>query len=213
MDPVGDMIRGLPVIGIVGGIGAGKSAVAGILRELGCVVSDSDAHARAAFAEPDVQRAMLERWGARARSSGDDRGPADRAAVGHIVFADAGERKWLEALIHPRIHAMREAQFAAAPAGTVALAIDAPLLLESGLGASCDAVVFVDAPQAVRAARVAASRGWDAGELGRRESAQWPLDRKRASAHHVLRNDGDPESLQAQVRHLLDQVIAAGQAG
>lgn len=207
------MIRGLPVIGIVGGIGAGKSAVAAALRELGCLVSDSDAHARAAFAEPDVQRAMRDRWGARACAGGDACGAVDRAAVGRIVFGDPAERAWLESVIHPRIHAMREAQFAAAPAGTRALAIDAPLLLESGLGASCDAVVFVDAPQAVRAARVAASRGWDAGELGRRESAQWPLDRKRASAHHVLRNDGDPESLRAQVRLLLDQVIAAGQAG
>lgn len=207
------MKRGLPVIGIVGGIGAGKSALAAMLRDLGCVVSDSDAHARVAFAEEGAQRAMRERWGARACAGGDIRAPVDRAAVGRIVFEDAGERAWLESVIHPRIHAMREAQFAAAPAGTRALAIDAPLLQESGLAPSCDVIVFVDAPRPAREARVAASRGWSAAELGRRESAQWPLDRKRAGAHHVLRNDGDPESLRAQVRHLLDQVIAAGQAG
>jgi dephospho-CoA kinase len=209
----GRVMRRPPVIGITGGIGAGKSAVADALRSLGCVVSDSDAHARVVFAEPDVQKAMRERWGGRACADGDPSSPVDRAAVGQIVFSEPAERTWLESIIHPRIHAMREAEFAAAPPGTPALGIDAPLLLESGLGPSCDAILFVDTPERIRAARVAASRGWPEAELRRRESAQWPLDRKREAADHVVRNDGDPESLRAQVRLVLDQVIAAGRAG
>lgn len=202
-----------PVIGITGGIGAGKSAVADALRSLGCVVSDSDAHARRVFAEPDVQRAMRERWGGRACVGRDPQEAIDRAAVGHIVFSDPAERAWLESIIHPRIHALREAEFAAAPAGTPALAIDAPLLLESGLGGACDAILFVDAPDALRRERVCRNRGWSEADWRRRESAQWPLDRKREAADHVVRNDGDPESLRAQVRLVLDQVIAAGRAG
>jgi len=202
-----------PVIGVTGGIGAGKSAVAEALRALGCVVSDSDAHARHVFGEAEVQRAMRERWGARACAGGDPSAPVDRAAVGHIVFAEPAERVWLESVIHPRIHAMREAEFAHAPAGTPALVIDAPLLLESGLGGVCDAIVFVEAPEALRLERVCRNRGWSEADWRRRESAQWPLDRKREAADHVVRNDGDPESLRAQVRLVLDQVIAAGRAG
>lgn len=202
-----------PVIGITGGIGAGKSAVAEALRALGCAISDSDAHARRVFGERDVQAAMRGRWGGRACAGGDAAAAIDRAAVGHIVFSDPRERAWLESLIHPRIHALREAEFAAAPAGTPALVIDAPLLLESGLGGACDAIVFVDAPDALRMERVCRTRGWSEADWRRRESAQWPLDRKRQAADHVVRNDGDPESLRAQVRQVLDQVIAAGRAG
>ena len=202
-----------PVIGITGGIGAGKSAVAESLRSLGCVVSDSDAHARQVFAELDVQRAMRDRWGARACEGGDASAPIDRASVGRIVFSDPVERAWLESVIHPRIHVLREAGFAKAPASTPALVIDAPLLLESGLGSACDAIVFVDAPEALRLERVRRNRGWSEADWRRRESAQWPLDRKREAADHVVRNDGDPESLRAQVRLVLDHVIAAGRAG
>jgi dephospho-CoA kinase len=209
----GRVMPRLPVIGITGGIGAGKSAVADALRRLGCVVSDSDAHARRVFDEPAVQQSMRERWGGRACAAGDPASPVDRAAVGRIVFSDPAERAWLESVIHPRIHAMRESEFAAAPAGTPALVIDAPLLLESGLGDACDAIVFVDAPDSVRRDRVVLNRGWSEADWRRRESAQWPLDRKREAADHVVRNDGDPESLRAQVRLVLDQVIAAGRAG
>jgi dephospho-CoA kinase len=188
-----------PLIGITGGIGAGKSAVATAFRSLDCVVSDSDAHARHVFAEPDVQQAMRDRWGGRACAGGDPRAPIDRASVGHIVFAEPSERVWLESLIHPRIHARREAEFAQAPAGTPALVIDAPLLLEAGLADQCSEIWFIDAPEEVRKARVHVSRGWSGDEWASREAAQWPLDRKRAAAHHVLRNDGDPASLRMQV--------------
>lgn len=209
----GRVMRRTPVIGITGGIGAGKSAVADALRSLGCVISDSDAHARRVFSDPGVQRAMRERWGSRVCAVADPAGTVDRASVGHIVFSEPAERVWLESIIHPRIHALREAEFAAAPAGTPALVIDAPLLLESGLGDACDAIVFVDAPDALRRERVCRNRGWSEADWRRRESAQWPLDRKREASDHVVRNDGDPESLRAQVRLVLDQVIAARRAG
>ncbi|MFM8873373.1 MAG: dephospho-CoA kinase, partial [Phycisphaerales bacterium] len=115
-------------------------------------------------------------------------------------------------LIHPWIARHREALFAAAPAGTRALVIDAPLLFETGLDKRCERVIFVDSSAESRFSRVRAARGWDAGELGRREAAQWPLDRKRALAHHVVRNDGDPASLRAQVRAVLDEACARSPA-
>ncbi|MFM8698844.1 MAG: dephospho-CoA kinase, partial [Phycisphaerales bacterium] len=96
--------------------------------------------------------------------------------------------------------------------GTRALVIDAPLLLEAGLRDACDTVIFVDCPLETRQSRVAATRGWTPAELTRREAAQWPLDRKRSLADHVICNDGDPASLRAQVRAVLDEACARSPA-
>jgi dephospho-CoA kinase len=189
-----------PVIGLVGGIGSGKSQVAAMLAQAGCVVCDSDALVRMEYQDPAVIQEVVRWWGPGVQTAA---GGLDRGAVAEIVFRDPTARGKLEAFIHPRVERRRQALFAAAPPGTPALVIDAPLLLEAGLGPSCTQVWFVDAPEAVRQARVQASRGWDAQELARREAAQWPLDRKRSAAHHVLRNDGDPASLRQQVLRAL----------
>jgi len=186
----------IPVVGLVGGIGSGKSAVAAMLGELGCLVSDSDELVRRQYEDPAVRAQLQNWWGPGIL---DERGLVDRAAVAAIVFRDAAERARLEALLHPRVEAERARAFAAAPVGTPALVIDAPLLLEAGLADQCSEIWFIDAPEEVRKARVHVSRGWSGDEWARREAAQWPLDRKRAAAHHVLRNDGDPASLRMQV--------------
>lgn len=196
-----------PIIGLVGGIGAGKSTVASVLRELGCLVSDSDELARASFRDPAVIRRLQERWGSGILAA---EGSIDRRAVAGIVFADAAERCFLESIVHPWIERRRAAQFAAAPPGTPALVIDAPLLLEAGLGPQCDAVLFVDAPRPVRLARVMAARGWDDAELARREAAQWPLDRKRAASSQVIENDGDLAGLREQLGRVLEGLRRSG---
>lgn len=194
-----------PVIGLAGAIGAGKSTVAGILAEAGCLVSDADRLARDSLLEPEVLGELVAWWGPRVL---DRSGRADRRAIAEIVFADPEARRRLEALVHPRVHAARAAAFESAPADTPALVIDAPLLFEAGLAEVCDAIVFVDAPREVRIERVAA-RGWDAGELDRREAAQWPLDRKRASADHVVVNDADLASLRTKVIGTLGRIVSA----
>lgn len=188
------------MIGLVGGIGSGKSLVASTLRDLGCLVCDSDALVRSEYEQPEV-RARLETWWG--RGIVDDRGGVDRGAVAAIVFGDPAERARLEGFLHPRVEQARRRMFESAPLGTRALVIDAPLLLEAGLATQCDQIWFVEAPESVRRARVTISRGWSAEELDRREAAQWSLDRKRAAAHHVIRNDGDPASLREQVLQAL----------
>ena len=213
-------VHALPVLGLTGGIGAGKSTVAQAFAAEGCVVAESDHLARQAFNDPDIRRRLLAWWGDRVRSCEGLRAapdsvppPVDRRKVAEIVFSSPEERHRLEGLIHPWIAHRRAELFAAAPAGTRALVIDAPLLLEVGLDRECDRVVFVDTPEPVRQARVQASRGWNPAELARREAAQWPLDRKRASADHVIRNDGDPASLRAQVRAVLAEACKAPTTG
>lgn len=191
----------IPVIGLVGGIGSGKSLVGSMLADLGCLVCHSDELARSALADPAVRDELVRWWG---REVLDPSGAVDRRAVAGKVFADPAERKRLEALLHPRIESARRRTFAAAPPGTRALVIDAPLLLEVGLDRECDAVLYIDSPREDRLRRLAETRGWDSAELERRESAQWPLDRKRAAAHHVVVNAGNQPALRSEVQKALE---------
>lgn len=198
----------IPVIGLVGGIGAGKSAVARLLADAGCVVSDADADARAALDDPEIRRRLRDRFGDAVFT---DDGAVDRGRLADVVFADPAARCALEEITHPWIHRRRRSVFdrarsearAGARPAIAAFVIDAPLLVEAGLDAECDAVIFVDAPRDIRLDRVRRTRGWDERELARREGSQIPLDEKRSRADHVLRNDGDLSTLNRQVLAVL----------
>ncbi|HBZ97711.1 MAG TPA: dephospho-CoA kinase [Phycisphaerales bacterium] len=189
-----------PVIGIVGGIGSGKSRVASLLEASGCIVSDADALARAALRDETVRDTIVSWWG---EGMLEDDGSVSRARVADRVFADPAELDRLEALLHPLVESGRRAEFDAAGDDTTALVIDAPLLLEVGLDRECDVILYVDTPRAVRLERVASSRGWDEAELARREGRQMSLDEKRSRAHHVVVNHGRVEDLREQVEAFL----------
>jgi len=194
------------VIGLAGGIGAGKSTVARVLGELGAVVADSDAQAKAALDRPEVRDELVAWWGPSVL--GDD-GQVDRKRVAGIIFGDENERRRLERLVHPLIRQRRgELVERAARAGAPAVVVDAPLLFEAGIDAECDAVIFVDAPREVRAERVLETRGWDEGELARRESAQWAIDKKRAKADEVVENAGGEETLRRAVGAAWERLLA-----
>jgi len=193
-----------PVIGLVGGIASGKSTVAAMLRELGCVVCDADRTAQEALDDSGVQQELVRWWGDRTL---DDAGKVDRAVVADIVFANDDDRRRLERLIHPLVEQARHACFSSAPPDTKALIIDAPLLLEAGLGEQCDAILHVESSLPRRQERVHAARGWDKAELARREETQVSLDEKRSRADHVLCNDGDETSLKAEVTAALEAVL------
>ena len=193
----------IPVIGLCGGIGAGKSAVAGILTDLGCVVSDSDRDARGVLADPEVLEVLRGWWGDDV--IGTD-GRLDRSKIAGRIFGDASERARLEDLVHPRLHRLREARFQGAAADTTALVIDAPLLFEARLDAQCDAILFIDAPIHRRIERVVSGRGWDEAELRRREQAQIAVDEKRSRASYVIENHGTRVELEVGVRAALARI-------
>lgn len=176
---------GKPILGIVGGIASGKSFVSKSLALLGCKVIDSDALAHEIYRQPEIIRTLTQWYGPGVI---DASGQIDRRAVGSIVFRDPAQRKRLEALLHPLID-QRRVQVMAEAAGDPALRAfvwDSPLLIEAGLHRDCDALLFVDTPIEIRQARVAASRGWSAQELDRRERAQLSLDEKRRLAKLVV---------------------------
>ncbi len=196
--------RRVPIIGIAGGIGSGKSSVARAFAELGCLVYDADAAVRETLTQDEVKRELVSWWGDGVL---DASGEVDRKAVARIVFDAPAERARLEGLIHPRIHDIREAIIVRAEAdeAVVGVVIDAPLLFEVGLDDGCDAVVFVDVPRAVREERVR-GRGWDGAELAKREAAQIGLEEKRARSDVVVSNTGDPGGLVELLRPILEQI-------
>ena len=195
------------VIGLTGGIGAGKSAVARVLASMGAMVLDSDKDAKAALDRPEVRAELIRWWGD--RILGAD-GRVDRKAVASIIFSDPVQRQRLERLVHPLVKLTRDEMIERAKRdGVEIVVVDAPLLLEAGLDAECDAVIFVDAPREQRLARVKASRGWDEEEMNRREIAQIPLDEKRRRADYEVSNDTSEEALRDRVAGVLAGVRAA----
>jgi dephospho-CoA kinase len=205
------MYAGKPIIGLSGGIGAGKSFVGSLFAEMGCRVINSDVLSGQVYQDPSVKKILREWWGdavfGRVGERGDE---VNRAAVGRKVFESADDRRRLEGILHPRIAQLREAQMklGAADPRIVAFVWDSPLLFETQISTACDATVFVDAPEAFRLSRVRESRGWDAAELARRENSQMPLDKKRSISDYVLVNATDAASIRVQVRELLSRILA-----
>jgi dephospho-CoA kinase len=194
---------GVLVLGIAGGIGAGKSAVAASFARLGCVVVDSDKESRAALDRPEVRSKLAEWWGDGVLGAD---GAVDRRRVAEVVFKEPAERARLEALVHPLVRQSRaEMVRRAAAAGVGVVIVDAPLLFEAGVDRECDAVVFVDAPDAVRLERVRQTRGWTREELARRELAQLGLDEKRRRCRYVVENAGSAADLDVAVEAVLER--------
>lgn len=191
------------VVGILGGIGAGKSAVARLFAEAGARVIDADAHAHEALELEESRKAVRSWWG---NSVFDAEGRVDRRAVAERVFSRPEELRRLEALLHPIVLKRIEAEVAEhkihGPPGAL-LVLDVPLLLESPLRALCDRLVYVHAPPETRLERVGA-RGWDGRELARRESLQASAQLKEAAAAHTIDNSSSLARTRRQVEALVE---------
>jgi len=198
----------VPVLGLTGAVGAGKSTVAALAAAEGCAVLDVDRMGRDALGDGAVAAAVAAALGAGVL---DAAGNVDRARVASVVFADEAARRRVEAIVHPHVRrtldaALATARGAARTSPLRAIVVDCALLFEGGLERLCDVTVVVEAPDAVREARLARDRGWDAGESARRAAAQLSPAEKRARADRVLANDGDREALRLRTRELLDEL-------
>lgn len=199
-----------PIIGLVGGIGAGKSTVAGELEKLGCAVIDSDKLAAAALQEPVIQAQLRQWWGEEICPAN---GSINRQALAAKVFANPGgyrELERLNGLIHPRVAQMRREKMLQVEHNPLVVGVvwDSPLLVESGLQNECDAIIFVKASEEMRRKRVFQTRGWDDREIRRREKFQAPLDKKMEIADYIVDNDGDWASSGTQTCRVLSQILA-----
>jgi dephospho-CoA kinase len=190
------------VIGLIGGIGSGKSQVAAAFARHGARVISGDELAHEALRQPEVKARIADRWG---RDILDDRGEVQRRKLAGIVFADATERRKLEEMVHPWIRSRirRDVEEARRDPAVRLVVLDAAIMLEAGWNEICDRLVFIDAPKEERLRRVAGQRGWTADDLEARERAQLPLTAKAARADHALDNSSSLDRLGSQVDDLL----------
>jgi dephospho-CoA kinase len=194
----------IQTIGIVGGIGSGKSAVAEAMQQLGGYLISADRLGHEALQQDDILAKLVERW----RVAILDRdGKADRRKIAALVFADLSELRVLEGLVFPYIekNIFGEIHSARSRPDVKFIILDAAIMLETGWHRNCDRMVFIDAPRDVRLARLKEKRGWNEVEVQRRENAQMPLEEKKRRADVVIVNDEDFLKISRQVKDALEQ--------
>ncbi len=192
-------------IGLTGGIGSGKSEVAKIFEGLGAFVIDTDALARDVVGPTsDALMEIAREWPAVVRD-----GLLDRAQLGAIVFADAGARAKLNAILHPHIRrAAMQREMSARPHQPIVHVV--PLLFETDYARLVDRTVLVVAPDAERVARVRARDGSSEAEVRARMAAQIAPARARLLADATIENDADLETLRARARAVYRELVGAG---
>ena len=183
------------IVGLTGGIGSGKSTVAKAFQQLGIETVDADRASRAVV-EPGMPAlaAIAERFGPEIIQAD---GHLDRAALRHIIFADADKKYWLESLLHPLIRDWIIQQLAAATSTYVIL--ESPLLFETDQHQLADKTVLVDLPVALQIERACARDANQADQIQRIIDAQMPREEKLSRADIVLDNSQPMESLAPRV--------------
>ncbi|WP_285730198.1 dephospho-CoA kinase [Nocardiopsis sp. ATB16-24] len=194
-------------VGLTGGIGSGKSAVAAELAAHGAVVIDADAIAREVV-EPGTPglAAVVDEFGEEVLTP---EGRLDRARLGEIVFADEERLAGLNAIVHPLVgersaRLMEEAK----ASGTEVVVYDVPLLVENDLGSLYDVVVVVDTPDEVRVERVATGRGMPRDQVWARIRAQADRETRLAAADLVIDNSGTFDELKKRVAQVWRELLA-----
>lgn len=195
------------MVGLTGGIASGKSTVSAMLRELGAEIIDADQVARDVVAPGTPALAEIAE---RFPGVVSPEGKLDRAALGRRVFSSVEDRASLNAITHPRIQAEVLARTEALAARGAPVAVyDAALLVENGLHHAMDGgVILVAASAETQRARIVARDGLTPADAEARIRAQLPLEEKRRHARWVIENDGDLESLRAQVERTWQEVSA-----
>lgn len=183
------------IVGLTGGIGSGKSAVARCFEQLGIVVVDADIAARKVV-EPGTPAlaAITEHFGADMLLSD---GQLDRAALRQRIFSDGAAKTWLEQLLHPLISTWIWQQLEAASSPYAVL--ESPLLLETTQHQRVNRVLVVDVPEAVQIARATARDSNSEDQIRAIMANQMPRAERLARADDVIDNSGSLEQLQQQV--------------
>lgn len=194
----------MPLIGLTGGMGAGKSTALKLLERLGAAVQSTDAVVHELYEGERLRDAVVARWGAEMAPGGK----VDRSTVAGRAFGDERERAWLEGVIWPlvgeRITAWLEQARTKRPAPR-ATVIEVPLLFEAGMEGMYDATIAVVSSEELRVAR-AAGRGHALAD--ERAARQLSQEEKARRATYVVRNDGTPEDLCRALSSVLDKLGA-----
>ena len=196
---------GPSLIGLTGGVAAGKSEALRVLGELGAETLSTDAVVHGLLGTDEVRRSLIDRWGADVAPGGE----LDRGRIAALVFDRPEQLAWLEGLLHPLVGERVAEWRAALPDDLEVGVVEVPLLFEGEMAEAFDATIAIVADDEVRAER-AGARG--TGELEGRSARQLSQGEKAARATFVVHNRGSLEELGAELRALYPRLVAAGPA-
>jgi dephospho-CoA kinase len=190
------------VLGLVGGIGSGKSQAAAELARQGGHLIIADRLGHEALMEPDVKKQVIERFG---QGIVDEAGAIDRQKLGPLVFANQRELRALEKRVFPYIEKRLLEEIVAAQQlkDKRFVVLDAAIMMETGWSKVCDKLIFVDASRPLRLERVARQRGWTEKEVLARETMQMDVAEKKQRADFVIDNGQSLDAIPGQVRDIL----------
>lgn len=200
------MVCMVMLIGLTGGIGAGKSTVAKLFEERGVPIVDADAIARDVVkpGQPALVE-LVEYFGDGIVGAG---GELNRGKLAEVAFADAESHEALNAIMHPAISAETAKRIDALRGDHSVIVHDVPLLVEAGLAGNYDLTVLVDTPAEVRLQRLTELRGMDSEDAKKRIVAQATDEQRRAVCDVALDNSGDIEHLRAQFEQMWERFIS-----
>ena len=200
------MVCMVMLIGLTGGIGAGKSTVAKLFEERGVPIVDADAIARDVVkpGQPALVE-LVEYFGDGIVGAG---GELNRGKLAEVAFADAESHEALNAIMHPAISAETAKRIDALRGDHSVIVHDVPLLVEAGLAGNYDLTVLVDTPAEVRLQRLTELRGMDSEDAKKRIAAQATDEQRRAVCDVALDNSGDIEHLRAQFEEMWERFIS-----
>ena len=197
------------LVGLTGGIAAGKSTVAKHWVSGGAIEIDADVLAREVIAQgtPGEQQ-VIEAFGTGVL---DSTGALDRKALGNIVFNSKPELEKLEAIVHPLVRARTQELLKAAPTDAIVV-YTVPLLVEANVDLGFDTVVTVEAPEEERINRLVESRGYSIQEAKVRIANQATPIERAARADHILNSNQDIFLLLRDADALFEKFVAASEA-
>jgi dephospho-CoA kinase len=194
------------LIGLTGGMGAGKSTALAALERLGAAVLSTDAVVHELYAGEQLREAVVARWGPGLAAGG----VVDRKAIAERAFANEEDRVWLERLLWPLVGERISAWLGEVRAGPVngeaparAAVVEAPLLFEAGMEKLCDATIAVVATEQLRRARAA---GREHALIDERVARQLSQEEKARRATFVVHNDGTEEDLERALSEVLEKL-------
>jgi len=197
-----------PVIGILGGIGSGKSTVAAEFGKLGCGVIDADEIAHKLLEKKNVKEKIITLFGPVL----DSAGKIDRKKLADIVFADADKLSALTGILHPFVLTRTEQLINQynQENQVEAIVLDMPLLMEVGWEKRCDKLIFVDCERPLRVNRMKKMGLFDENKFKIRENFQISLDNKVAIAENTINNNSGLSALVRQVADIFFGIIING---
>jgi len=190
------------VVGLTGGIGAGKTLAAQFFSQLGAIVIDADQLARSVI-KPGTPGyiAVVARFGSAVINNGD----IDRKALGEIVFADSAAKADLEAIIHPLVLEEFDEAVDSLEDDEI-MVYEIPLLAETGAAGRFDFVVTIEADLDIRRTRLLA-RGLSADEIEKRIAAQATPEARAEVSDAVITNNGDEDDLLRKIENLWEGTL------